>query len=118
MRDRGGWTILVLLISMLIVGFLVTKQAKIMLPGKDGKAAGQQALPDKARVETFRMTAMIVRNAVAAHEAQTGKKITSWDEVLQLGIQGVRQDPWGGKYYVKNGAIRCTGNAQVSERLN
>lgn len=116
MRDRRGWGILVVLIAMLIAGYLFVKQAQVMLPAKGGRTTGT-ALPDQARIETFKLTAMMVRNAIAMHQASTGKTPSKWDELASLGIDTRQKDPWGGAYYLQSGRLRCTGNPKVSESL-
>lgn len=116
-RSRSGWTILVMLIGALAVGWFYSRQlglhAKPAAPGE--KATTQTA--DTARNSAWKLVVQQVGNAIAQIDAEGKPRPRTWQELGNFGIDHLRKDPWGGRYYLKDGYIRCTGNPQVSAKL-
>ena len=117
-RSRSGYTILALLVVILIIGYLYERQLGGAMKRPGGVDEKVQArLPEEAKNQAFHIVATQVQAAVAMSDAEGKPRPLAWTDLSRFGIDTLIHDPWGGRYYLKDGRIRCTGNPKASEPL-
>ena len=116
-RSRSGYTIIGLLVSIIIIGFLYNSQlGRLFKPGTETEPATAK-LPDDARKAMFKMLCDQIRTGLQAAESMGKPAPKTWAEVYKIGLDPGMKDPWEGKFYFKDGWIRCTGNPKAMERI-
>ncbi|MBI4866725.1 MAG: hypothetical protein HY816_07210 [Candidatus Wallbacteria bacterium] len=119
-RNRKGQGFIGLLLVVIIVGYLWKSgvvSSGLKPQTMENQPVALQGLPEAGAMNTFKMAAQQVKNAVADYQM---KKSTLPRDLADLHAEtgvDLMKDPWGGQYYVQQGWLRCTGNPQAAEKV-
>ena len=117
---RAGDGLIGMLLVMLVIGFLMVKYMDVLFPAKTGKKSVEKVtreMPEEARRAMWSMMVMQINGSVTMFENTKSRKPVSLDELAATGLDTLSPDPWGGKYYLQKGWLRCTGNPNKYEKL-
>lgn len=118
---RHGSGLLGMLLSAIIVAVLWAQYAGLLYtPTDDERRRGDEkarTLKEEAFRELFHTAAREVLVASNMYEAAKGVRPLSLDQLVAHGVDTRRRDPWGGKFVLDQGTLRCTGNRWISKKL-
>lgn len=118
-RDRGGQGLIGLVVTMLIIALLY-HQGLLKLPkpaSKEDLAPPVQQMPETAGLNAFKMAANQVKSSVSHYQMNKPGVPKDLDELHRETGLDLMKDPWGGRYYVQQGWLKCTGNPKVAEKV-
>lgn len=118
-RCRHGLSILSLLISVMIIGFLITSVPKEFWNDLNPAAQKKKvsAVRTRAQTNVWKLICVEADNAVSAFEVTHGRPPRSARDLRRAGLDLGKKGPWGGKLYVKKGYLRSTKNPKAKHRL-
>lgn len=118
-RNRRGQGMIGLLMVVLTVAYLwKSGSLGLIKPASKADLPPQQAqLPELAVANTFKMTAQQVRNSVDDFKQKHYREPKDLAELHRETGLDLKLDPWGGRYYLQKGWLKCTGNATLAEQI-
>lgn len=108
-------------ISAIIIAVLWAQYAGLLYtPTDDERRRNDErarTIREEAYRELFNTAAREVAIASNMYEAAKGVRPEKLDQLVAYGVDPKRRDPWGGKFFLEQGTLKCTGNRWISKKL-